>query len=156
MGDSGTPSSAGEDGRPEAFHPVQRLEAQVAWYGSRAASSKRWYQRVKVLQIVMAAAVPVAAAAAAHPIVIGSLGGVIVVLEGIQQVFQLQPNWTSYRATAEALKHEKYLHLAQAGPYADAARPDRLLAERVEGLVSQEHATWVGEQRELMKAGRAE
>jgi hypothetical protein len=49
---------------------------------------------------------------------------------------------------SQTLAHEKFLYLARAGPYADAARPMALLAERVEGLVSQEHAAWVSEQRE--------
>ena len=141
---------------PQGYDPADRLEQQIAWYGRRAASCKRAYQRIKVLQIAAAAAVPVAAAGDADSLVVGALGGVVVVLEGLQQVFQLQQNWTSYRATCEALKHEKYLHLAHAGPYSEVGRPDRLLAERVEGLVSQEHATWVGEQREAMKTGRAE
>ena len=36
----------------------------------------------------------------------------------------------------------------RAGPYAAVARPDALLAERVEGLVSQEHAAWVSHRNE--------
>ena len=47
----------------------------------------------------------------------------------------------TYRSTAEALKHERYLYLAQAGPYADDDRR-RQLAERLEGLITQEHAKW--------------
>jgi hypothetical protein len=66
---------------------------------------------------------------------------VVVVLEGVQQLFQWQTNWVLYRSTAEALKHEKFLFLSCAGPYATADRL-RVLAERVEGLVSQEHAKW--------------
>ena len=69
------------------------------------------------------------------------LAAVVVVLEGIQQLFQWQTNWVLYRSTAEALKHEKFLFLSCAGPYATADRL-RVLAERVEGLVSQEHAKW--------------
>jgi Protein of unknown function (DUF4231) len=46
-----------------------------------------------------------------------------------------------YRSTAEALKHEKYLFLTDAGPYASADRL-RVLAERIECLISQEHAKW--------------
>ena len=61
--------------------------------------------------------------------------------EGVLQLNQWQTNWVMYRSTAEALKHEKYLHLAGAGPYSGANR-DAVLAERVEGLVSQEHAKW--------------
>ncbi|MDQ3901067.1 MAG: DUF4231 domain-containing protein [Actinomycetota bacterium] len=48
---------------------------------------------------------------------------------------------TLYRATAEALEHEKYLYLAAAGPYSTNDR-QRVLAERLEGLISQEHAKW--------------
>jgi len=36
-------------------------------------------------------------------------GPAIVVIEGIQQLFQLQTNWTLYRSTWESLKREKYL-----------------------------------------------
>jgi Protein of unknown function (DUF4231) len=46
-----------------------------------------------------------------------------------------------YRSTHEALTHEKFLFLAQAGPYSGPQRR-QVLAERVEGLVSQEHAKW--------------
>ena len=49
-------------------------------------------------------------------------------------------------STSEALKHEKFLYLAHAGTYATAANPEALLAERIEGRVSQEHASWASEQ----------
>lgn len=143
------------DGRAEQRPAWGRLEDQLAWYSRRAAACKRGYERLKVAEIVVAAAIPVSAAAAADTVVLGAMGGVIVVMEGLQQLFQLQQNWTSYRATAESLKHEKFLYLAQAGPYAEAARPEALLAERVEGLVSQEHATWVSERRESIKVASA-
>ena len=126
----------------------QRLEEQLAWYDSHSARSKRWFQRLKVAQIVIAAAIPVAAAGGASAAVTAVLGGAIVVLEGLQQLFQFQQNWTSYRATAEALKHEKWLFLAEAGPYAGALRPTALLAERVEALASQETAAWTSTQRD--------
>ncbi|MDQ3608223.1 MAG: DUF4231 domain-containing protein [Actinomycetota bacterium] len=126
----------------------ERLDEQIAWYDRRSAHGKRWYQRLKVAQIVVAAAIPVAAAAGAPVVAAGAMGALIVVLESLQQLFQYQQNWIAYRSTCEALRHEKFLSLARAGPYADAARPVALLAERVEGLVSQEHAAWVSERRE--------
>ena len=79
---------------------------------------------------------------------IGGGGALIVVLEGLQQLQQYQQNWTTYRSTCERLKHEKFLFLARAGPYAAAPDPEPLLAERVEGLVSQEHAAWVSHREE--------
>jgi hypothetical protein len=53
----------------------------------------------------------------------------------------------------EELRHEKYLWIAKAGHYADAKDLDRLLAERVESLISTEHANWVSTQE---KAGKKE
>jgi len=126
----------------------ERLQDQLDWYDAKSQHHRRWYQSLKVMQIVVAAAIPVVAAAGASAAVAGGLGGVIVVLEGLQQLFQFQQDWIGYRGTAEALKHEKFLRLAEAGPYAGVPRPDAVLAERVEGLVSQEHAAWSEAQRQ--------
>ena len=49
------------------------------------------------------------------------------------------------QATAESLKHEKHLFHGQAGLYATAADPTKLLVERTEILISREHGTWVAE-----------
>lgn len=126
---------------------MDRLEDQLAWYEAKSKHHKRWYQWLKVGQIVTAAAIPAVAAAGASAGFAGALGAVVVVMEGLQQLFQFQQNWIAYRGTAEALKHEKFLYLASAGPYAGPNGRDRVLAERVEGLVSQEHATWAEVQR---------
>jgi hypothetical protein len=100
---------------------------------------------------VVAAAIPVAAAASAPLWLMGGGGALIVVLEGLQQLQQYQQNWTTYRSTCERLKHEKFLFIAHAGPYAAAPNSESLLAERVEGLVSQEHAAWVSHREESGK-----
>ena len=126
----------------------QRLEEQIQWYSRGARRNKRWYMRIKVVQIVSAAAIPVLAATSLPTWVAGGLGALIVVLESIQQLFQFHSNWTHYRSTSEALKHEKFLYLAHAGSYATAANPAALLAERIEGRVSQEHAAWASEQQQ--------
>ena len=126
----------------------ERLEDQLGWYDRKSGHHKDSFQRLKVAQLVVAAAIPVTAGTGASAWITGSLGAFIVVLEGCQQLFQFQQNWVGYRATAESLKHEKYLYLSRAGPYADAPRPEALLAERVEGLVSQEHAAWSSAQSE--------
>jgi Protein of unknown function (DUF4231) len=72
----------------------------------------------------------------------------VVVVEGLLQAYQYHQNWITYRSTAEALKHEKYLYLARADVYAAASNPLRLLAERIEGLISQEHARWISSRRQ--------
>ena len=126
----------------------QRLEEQIGWYSKGARRNKRWYMRIKLVQIVSAAAIPVLAATSLPTWVAGGLGALIVVLESVQQLFQFHSNWTHYRSTSEALKHEKYLYLANAGPYAKVPDPAALLAERIEGRVSQEHSAWASEQQQ--------
>jgi Protein of unknown function (DUF4231) len=128
-----------------------RLEDQIAWYDAKSQRNQRRFKEFKVCQIVTAAAIPVAAAASAPLWLMGGGGALIVIMEGLQQLQQYQQNWTTYRSTCERLKHEKFLFLGGAGPYAATANPESLLAERVEGLVSQEHAAWVSHREEAAK-----
>jgi len=60
--------------------------------------------------------------------------------------------WFTYRATAERLKHEKFLFLSSAGAYRDLNESERLiaLAERVEEHISTEHANWFNETRKAV------
>jgi hypothetical protein len=67
--------------------------------------------------------------------VLGVLGALIAIVKGVQQLNQYHADWISYRSTCEALKHEKFLYLAKAGPYAVATDPRVLLAERIEALL---------------------
>lgn len=131
----------------------ERLEDQIDWYDRKSRYNQSWFKRLKICQIVTAAAIPFVASISAPVWVAGGGGALIVVLEGLQQLQQYQQNWTTYRATCERLKHERYLYLAEAGPYAAAEKPDALLAERVEGLVSQEHAAWSAHREEADKKG---
>src|SRR3954471_18181088 len=123
-------------------HPAwARLVDQLGWYDRKSVAAQRAFRRVKIAQVVLAAGVPVVAAVRGPAWVTAVLGSAVVVLEAVQQLYQWQTNWVLYRSTAEALKHEKSLFLSAAGPYAAPARP-RVLAERIEGLISQEHAKW--------------
>jgi uncharacterized protein DUF4231 len=125
---------------------LARLEDQINWYDRKSANSRIWHLRLKIGMLLSAGAIPFSAAIGAHAYVGGVLGVIVVVIEGLQQLFQFHTNWVSYRGTCESLKHEKYLFLALAGPYATAASPQRMLAERVEGTVSVENAKWVAQE----------
>ncbi|MGH3755057.1 MAG: DUF4231 domain-containing protein [Pseudonocardiaceae bacterium] len=137
--------STGDDVRDER-QPVgnpawERLEDQLGWYDRKSVAAQQAYKRVKLGQLAVGAAVPVFAGLQVSAALTATLAAVVVVAEGAQQLYQWQTNWVLYRSTAEALKHEKYLYLAAAGPYSGDDR-SRVLAERLEGLVSQEHAKW--------------
>ncbi|MGC2661327.1 MAG: DUF4231 domain-containing protein [Bryobacteraceae bacterium] len=138
MPDSTAPSTAEQV-------TLKRVDDQIAWYSSRSKLNQGRYKFLKVLTIASAALIPVLTTAHipyGSPIAAG-LGVLIAVAEGIQQLNQYSANWINYRNTSEALKHEKFLYLARAGPYRTEAAAQATLAERVEELVSQEEAKWL-------------
>jgi hypothetical protein len=129
---------------PEADDPTMaRLEDQIKWYDDKSGDHQRWYKRLKFAEIVAAALIAGTAGLALSRYILVALAVLLLVFEGLQQVNQYHANWISYRSTSEALKHEKYLYLGKSGPYAQEEGRHELLAERIESLVSQEHAKWV-------------
>ena len=131
---------------------VERLEDQIRWYEDKSGYNQRMFKWLKTATIVAAVAIPLCVGLGEkYAIIPGVLGALIALIEGIQQLNQYQQNWITYRSTCEALKHEKYLFLANAGPYAAAENPKALLAERVESQVSQEHAKWAATQQQPAK-----
>jgi len=122
---------------------IDRLEDQISWYDKKSQHNQLRFKQLKLLEIVFAAIIPFAAGFQWPAVFTGLLGVLIVFIEGVQYLFQYHHNWTTYRSTCEYLKHEKYLFLGSAGPYRDLDNPKALLAERVETLVSQEHAKWI-------------
>ena len=144
-GDLEAPSTAAPAEGPSPT--LQRLDEQIAWYDGKSRECQLRYKGLKAVVIGGAAAIPAVAAFDVPVYVAGILGAVVVVVEGLLQAYQYHKNWITYRSTAESLKHEKYLYLARADAYAHAKNPLRLLAERIEGLISQEHARWISTRR---------
>jgi hypothetical protein len=134
---------------------LKRLEEQIDWYDKKSVFNQSCFKKLKIIELISAALIPLLAGLSAlipYPAIItGGLGAMIVVLESLQGLYQFQSNWISYRSTCEGLRHEKYLWLAKAGHYANANDPGRLLAERVESIVSTEHAKWVSAQEKVGK-----
>lgn len=143
---------------PDSDPIVARLEDQIAWYDRKSMSCQRIFKRIKTIEIVAAALIPFLAAAKElpwSPWLTGGLGVMITVFVGILQLGQYQQNWITYRSTCESLNHEKYLYLGKAGTYASSPDAHALLAERVESLVSQEHAKWASAQQAQPKIKEA-
>lgn len=125
---------------------LDRLIDQAGWYGKKSGSAQKKYKLIKVTEIIAAALIPFFSPLK-FPYVsflVGGLGVLITILEGVLQLYQFQRIWTVYRATFEALTHEKFLFLARAGLYSDPKiNAVALLAERVEAIMSQENTKWV-------------
>jgi hypothetical protein len=130
---------------------LDHLQDQIEWYDRKSGHNQRAFKYLKICTVAAAALVPVLASMNRLSLLTAGLGVLIVVLEGLQQLNQYHSNWISYRSTCEALKHEKFLYLASAGPYASAKDPHEFLAERIESMVSQEHAKWASGQEQAQK-----
>lgn len=146
---------------PDENSAYPRLEDQIRWYDVKSQFNQRRFKTLKAVELISAALIPLVAGFSflnaivdgVGAIVLGTLGALIVVLEGFQHLNQYHHNWVTYRSTCEALRHEKYLYMARTGPYdiKDAAVARKELAARVEALVSTEHAKWVGGREQSRK-----
>ena len=133
---------------------LARLDDQANWYSRKSNLAKRSYKYIKTVEIVAAGLIPILAGQTFFPkdAVIGGLGVLITILEGILQLNQYQQISTMYRATCEALLQEKYLYLANAGPYTVVANPTPFLAERIQAIMSQENTKWMSVQERTSKS----
>src|SRR3712207_3940115 len=138
-------------------HPAWvRLNDQLGWYDRKSAVNQERYKQIQAAQIILATSIPVFSLidAASGRWITAIVGASVAILTGLQQLGNYNDLWTTYRATAEQLKHEKFLFLARSGPYRSLQKEEalRLLAERVEERVSTEHAKWVSERTQQQEA----
>jgi hypothetical protein len=130
----------------------RRLEDQISWYDKKSGGAQRNYKLTKYFTLAASAAIPILALYELNEVV-AVIGASIALFEGINQVNQWQHNWITYRATCEALRHEKYTYLERADPYDidDDVSARKLLVERIESLISTEHSKWIAVQDEAAK-----
>jgi hypothetical protein len=131
------------DDEADRGHVVWRqLEASYTWYDQAAIRARRAYVLLKGLTLFVAAAVPVLAALDAAPWLTATAAAVVVVSEGLQQLFQLQANWISYRSAAEALRREGFRFAAGLPPYQDEGTRRTVLGTALAELATREGAAW--------------
>jgi hypothetical protein len=134
----------------------QRLNDQIAWYDRKSGTNQRWFKRLRFAAIAAAATIPFLTAFAGNSlpikIAIGALGVVAAVIASLQGFLHFQELSIHYRATAEALKTEKFLFLTQTQPY-DKGDAFHLLVQRVEALLSKENTEWT---QSMMTASKGE
>jgi len=122
----------------------QRLDNQINWYSDKSSRCKVWYRRLRIIEIVAAAIIPLLSGMdnlLYSNWIIGGLGMLIAIAAATGGLFKYHENWIQYRATSEALKHEKFLFLGGSAPY-DGENAFQLLVQRVEGLISKENTNW--------------
>jgi hypothetical protein len=137
---------------------VSAVTQQSDWYGAKSRSNRAIFVRLKMFQLLMAAAIPVIAVASAGDIqrwTNAILGALIGIIEGLLQLGQFQQNWLLYRTTREALKSEALLHSALAGPYADITDPDSVYVVRCDSIMLGERSKWLTTQQQVSSSLKA-
>jgi hypothetical protein len=75
--------------------------------------------------------------------------------EGIQQLKPVSPDLDHLSFYLRRVEARKYTFLANAGPYSHTDNPLAMLADRIEGLIAQEHAKWTSTQEHVQEQKRA-
>ena len=126
-----------------------RLENQIEWYDQKSVQAKRRFYFIQTVQLLAAASIPVLAAFTVDKAILGILGAVAATAVAFGSLGAFQTLWIRYRATAEALKHEKYLYLSAAEPYSDPQSKTQTLARQCETIVSSEHSMWAARMKKI-------
>jgi len=128
---------------------VGRLNDQIDWYDRKSIQNQRWFKRLRLAEIVLAASIPfLSGLTNAEPWskwLIGLFGVAISVIAAALGLFKFEQNWVEYRTTCETLKKEKYLYLMRAALYGGSNTDEEnatILTQQVEGIISRQNTDW--------------
>ena len=132
----------------EQTYLKNRVEEQFN-YLDKSASLNQWrYKALRSLSLVASVLIPLLSGflekgGLVLTIVIGGLGALVAIAQGLLSLNRYHENWTQYRVTAEALKRERLLYENRSSYYGQAAEPYRLFVENIETLLSGENTKWL-------------
>ena len=130
---------------------------QFSVYSRGARVNRVAYQVARIVSLTAAATVTVSAGLSAPAWVTASLGALIVVIEGLQQLFQWHENWIAYRQATETMRQHAIDFVSAVEPYDSADVGDRLsrLALMRRDVALRESGGWAGRMRSAGAAGDA-
>lgn len=124
---------------------TERVQNQENWMERKSGSSKRSYQRSKLIVIILSVSIPFLVTMlddyAYFKYVIAAVGVLIAAIEGILSLYDFQNNWINYRQTLEALKREKFFFATKSSVY--KKDPSfQFFVERIETILTMENKNW--------------
>jgi uncharacterized protein DUF4231 len=123
-----------------------RLDEQLEYHSKKSKENQKKFYMYQLIVIIAGALVPIVNTFN-YPSIDGSLriissilGGIVVIVTGILQMYKHQENWILFRTTQELLKREKALYLNDAGDYFGLTpeQKKKQLVERTEALITAE------------------
>lgn len=115
----------------------------IEWYARYAIRARTRYRLLEMALLVVGASISVAALAwPGNGVPAAMLGGVVVVLTGLRQVFHWQENYVRFTSACLTLRHERRRYDVGEPPYHDVALRDRRLMEVVNSVEAKETHGW--------------
>jgi hypothetical protein len=131
----------------EEEYMKERVDDQIAWYGKKSATNKRYHFWSNALIIVFAALIPFFAGLYEETrvcikYVIALLGVLTATFTGISALYKFQEKWMTYRITGESLKREKILFQTRTEPYTSGPSSFNQFVSTAESIMNNENAVW--------------
>jgi hypothetical protein len=144
-----------DDAAPDAppGYAMTVADGSYGWYQKHAIEARRLFKVSETTLLVLAAAIPVAAAISpGDAVVTAVLGGLVVVLTGLLAVFHWQDNYLRFSGVREAVEAERRLNRTGSAPYDDPATRDSLLVAAISRIEQAEMGGWIAVASERPKA----
>ena len=124
--------------------PASRVcDDLIAWYGTHAARARDRYRILEIALLIVGASISVAALTwPGNGVPAAVLGGIVVVLTGLRQVFHWQENYVRFTRVWQTLKQERRRYDVGEPPYNDPALRDRKLMDVVNTVEAQDTQGW--------------
>ena len=126
----------------------QRWQSQYEYHRKSAARNKRAFQTLRLIEIVLAAAIPFVNNIDSEnlneswwDLFVSFQAISITIIAGIMMLYKFHENWINSRVVTEQLKAEKVQFETQTGPY-DREDADRRFIERIERILGNEVRDW--------------
>lgn len=131
------------DNTSSASYALSLANESYEWYKTAAIRSRKAYRLSEAALLIISAAVPVSAAISPHSATVPAiLGGIVVVLSGLQVVFHWHDNYLRFSTAREAIEFERRLYHTGVKPYENSSTRDQNLVASVSRVEREEMARW--------------
>lgn len=144
-------------GVPEDDPVLSQVDGQIRWYDSNARRTMELHFRLRTVQIMFAAAIPITqipSSTIGWRLTAAALGAVIAVCQGLDAMHHYSDHYVAWRATCQELLRERQLFVAAAGDYQGLSpgSPEALrqLATRSAQIEAQEQQKWAADQMKAL------
>jgi Protein of unknown function (DUF4231) len=128
---------------PSPSPAVRVCEDLIAWYATYAVRARERFRILEIALLVVGASISVAALAwPGTGVPAAVLGGIVVVLTGLRQIFHWQETYVRCMWACQTLKQERRRYDVGEPPYNDPALRDRKLMDVVNTVEAQDTQGW--------------